>query len=137
MKTAIKWREVKNSLRAEHKTAPHPRPANEFWQAFEAHARLHPQQIPSSVATNHRGNRFWHMPFNWVALSGATASVLIALSGFFWLYLNNANANTYSTVKSYQVGVNHSAVVLLTDQAEQATILWVSGMDVAEKEREP
>lgn len=38
-----------------------------------------------------------------------------------------------NTIKSLDVGVSHSAVLILNDEPSQSTILWVAGMEMRDQ----
>jgi hypothetical protein len=118
------WKEIKGGLHAGRVSA-RVRPAQAFWEEFRAHLTLHPQHAPAVRA-------FTYRPYGWVAAGGALAAAAV-LASVYLLGGSGAAAGGGSVVRSYTVGVKHSAVVLLTDQSAQATILWVAGMESAGK----
>jgi len=123
MKMRLTWREIRESLLADRRAAPQPRPAAAFWEDFRARAALHPQRAPE------RGKAPFFIPYGWAAVGGTFALVAVAAG----VYLTGVSAAGPSAVRSYTVGVKHSAVVLLTDRSAKATILWVSGMELGGK----
>jgi hypothetical protein len=126
MKTRMTWSEIKGALHAQRGAAARPRPAQEFWAEFQGRVALHPQHAPAPRSSPSRA-------YGWVAAGGVLAAAVVGV-GTYLLGGYGAVASGGSIVRSYTVGVKHSAVVLLTDQSAQATILWVAGMESTGKE---
>jgi hypothetical protein len=122
MNNRLTWRSIRQALRTGRPAAPQPRPAAAFWEAFNAHAPLHPQQMPEKTP----GALFF--PAGWLAGGGVAAAAAIAAGIYLFGSANGVSASN-SEVHAYSVGVEHQAIVLLTDRPAHATILWVVGME--------
>lgn len=116
MRTTIPWHTVRAEL-AQRKPIGTPRPAADFWSDFRARLPAHaPEAAPARrVASAH----VWQ----WSAVGVCAGLALTA--GYLGL---TRTATARSTIRSYQIDVPHAAVMLLSDQAGEATILWVAGM---------
>lgn len=128
MNIRMTWRDVRGLLRANRAAAAKPRPAQAFWDEFQARVAMYPQHVLAPRPAGYRA-------YGWIAAGGALAASAVVAS----VYLLGGNGNGMtadggSVVRSYRVGVKHSAVVLLTQQSAQATILWVAGMESSGKE---
>ena len=93
-------------------------PAREFWEDFRARATLHPQLAPERQASR--------VIYRW-AWAGASAMVVVALSVLPIAYYGRSGEA--STIQSLEIGVQHSAVVILDDKPTKSTILWIVDME--------
>ena len=117
----ITWKQVKDSL-CKMSTPVTPAPAGEFWVDFKARARLHPQHVPANDAVPRL------VVFRWAL---AAASVLV-LGGLFLsghILRPGGSGEPGTTIKSLEVVASHSAVLIMNDDKQRATILWIADMD--------
>jgi len=90
---------------------------DEFWSDFRARARLRNQEQPARVSMIPRG---W-------AIAAVCAAMLIAGIGIL-SYGRGGGLQELSSVRALDVKVDHGAVLMMTDEAHQSTILWIVDM---------
>lgn len=120
MKT-LKWREVK----AELTTRPAAREISargkeEFWSDFAARARMVRQE---ETAAGLRA--IPQVRWVWAA---AAAAVVIGLA--VWFPLRSPASMAANPIRSFEVIAPHTGVMILQDQEDRGTILWVTGLDL-------
>lgn len=113
----ISWNDIRQTLKDDAAARPVP-PAAPFWEEFRARARMTPQwqvsHSPASVS----------LIFKRVALSTCATLLLAALS-LYWLSGLPARA---TQIQSVEVIASHSAVLIMDDNSEDGTLLWVVDM---------
>ncbi len=109
---------IERAIKEQPATKPMPEAA-EFWSDFRARARLHPQQEYTRVHP-----RGWFL--GW---SAATACAILLL-GVFLIGLPTSSVG--SEGKAFDVMVDHSAVIIMNDEPEQGTILWIVDMEIGD-----
>ena len=121
------WKETKKALRQQALPMAAMRPADLFWEEFQARARLRQQERPVEVRPP--APTIWP---RWVlAASGVAAGVLVLVA---WPW---HQAPTFlSPIISYQVLAPHSAVIIMTDSERAGTILWVAAPESAASDNE-
>lgn len=114
------WKRIRDILR--RTPAPAPRTDTEaFWADFKARARMVPQREPI-VAT-----RPLRMPVLRWGLAAA-ACILVAVGLFMARPGRQQVAVRGNVINSLEVIATHSAVLIMNDDTEPATIVWVAGM---------
>lgn len=119
-KSRVTWRDIVGAMRETVGPTRVPERA-EFWSEFRMRAALMPQTQPVAA-----GLRF--SVLRWAALAAA-ASVLLA-AGIFYVHLNVPRRTELSRVISVQVVAPHSALLIMSDEDVQSTLVWV--VDLAE-----
>lgn len=117
------WTEIANGLRARRQDGD-MRPADDFWDDFRARAALRPQHEPVQTPTLQLPRWAW---------AGACAALVVVAAAFPLFRAGRAHAGP-SSIESFDVGVNHSAVLVLEDKPSQSIMLWVVDMETPESE---
>ena len=99
-------------------SVPEPGEGAEFWADFKARARLTNQDEP--VRTVLRPISVWSAGL-------AFAIVLVAVGVFF---LPGGSEVMATEVQSIEVQAEHSAVMILSSDPGQGTVVWIEGMSV-------
>ncbi len=113
----ISWNDIRQTLKDDAAARPVP-PAAPFWEEFRARSRMTPQwrtsHSPASVS----------IIFRRVTLS-ACATLLVAVFSLYWLSGLPARA---TQIQSVEVIASHSAVLIMDDNSDDGTLLWVVDM---------
>jgi hypothetical protein len=94
---------------------PPVRDAGEFWTDFKAHASLRNQDVP--VKTGPSAVSLW--------TSGLATAAAMLVIGFFVLTASSVSA---TQLRFIDVKSDHSAVMILTSDPEDGTVVWIEGM---------
>ena len=94
---------------------------DEFWSDFKARAKLRSQETP---ARNSRP-----LVLSW-AVATACAVLLVAGIVKFQLTRSGDTVQHGSSVTSLDVMVPHSAVLIMNDEPDQGTIVWIVDMEM-------
>ena len=111
------WKETKQALRQQAVPPAAMRPADQFWEDFQARARLRQQEQPVEFRSPAR--LIWP---RWVLAASGVAACAIVLVTWPWRPV----PAFHNPIISYQVLVPHSAVFITTDSERAGTILWVA-----------
>ena len=117
------WADIEAGLKS--RKAPPPRhDAGSFREDFKAHAALMRQDSPnqSEIAA--------FSVFSWRAI-GAAAAVLLLVGGLLW----PTAASLVTHVKSLQVMAPHSGVIIMTDDVNQGTVVWVTDLESGDESK--
>jgi hypothetical protein len=117
MKPVKGWRQIRANLREQ----PAPvarRDPDAFWSDFRARARLMRQEQPVVVP-------LWRsMPMR-VAYAAAVVALLAAGLA---LMLPGGGAGLPNRIKSLEVVASHSGVIIINDDTQRGTILWIADL---------
>jgi hypothetical protein len=116
MKTS--WNKIEESLH-DKKMQPETRDKESFWSDFRARVRLRSQDSTVSV----RAPLIW----KW-SVATACAALVTAVVGFQLMHKPLTEAT--GPVKSLDVLAEHSAVIMMNDEASDATVIWVADMKI-------
>lgn len=111
------WKDIRNAmLDSPDKTMPE---RDAFWEDFRAQTSLRNQEAPREIGLT--------PTYRW-SLAVACAILLFVLVGvsFVWVFGDSADGQ----IKSLNIMASHSAVVILNEYPEQATIVWVVDMKI-------
>ena len=118
---AMRWNRVRERLERKQVAAtPAMRPRAEFWADFRARARMTPQTQAEEAPS-----RAW-MPRWGYAVTAVAAMVLVAGLAV-WFPSRKAPLNP---IRSFEVVAPHTGVIIMEDQKDRGTILWVTGMNL-------
>lgn len=95
--------------------------ARTFWGDFRARARLRPQEETVPVGAR---------PVPALRWAVAAACVLVMAA---WVVVHHgptAVSRPGASIKSLEVVASHSAVLIMSDEPSEATILWVVDMEI-------
>ncbi len=113
------WQDTKQALQKRAVTPPTP--GGDFWDDFKARARLHPQLDAESAPATPA----FHFRWAWAA----ACALLLVVAGGVPVVMQSQAAPKLSTVQTYEVGAEHSGVLIMDDEESEATILWVVDME--------
>jgi hypothetical protein len=120
-------RQLRELLR-QHAALPELRARDEFWSDFRARAALRPPQHPEAVAVGWLG---W---LNGVRLRLAVAAlaVLVALclvlDAWHGARPGASTSTVLSSVDEVDVLVNYGSLMILQDQENGGTVVWLTGV---------
>jgi len=115
------WNRIREIL-GRASTPPPRTEAQAFWADFKMRARMYPQREPAAALPPRR------MPVLRWAL--AAAACVLVVAGFFMArpFERRQVAARGNVINSLEVIATHSAVLIMNDDTEPATIVWVAGM---------
>lgn len=111
------WKQIEEGLRSRKSPPPH-NDSESFMQDFKARASLMrqtPVEAPSISRIFISGWRY----------IGVTAAALLMLGYFFW----PAQSTLVTQVKSLQILAPHSGVIIMTDEDNSGTVVWVTDLE--------
>lgn len=114
------WRQVRETL-ANAPALP-TTTRDDFWRDFNARSHLYPQESTAPRRPLLAPKLIW-------GAASFAAAALVALLGFIML-VQPTPAYADFAIHSYEIGADHSSVMLLQDSASQATILWITDLQV-------
>ncbi|MEI8139589.1 MAG: hypothetical protein WCI03_06955 [bacterium] len=112
------WSEIEEGLRSQ-KAPPPQNDAESFQLDFKARASLMRQDSASPAAAF-----AWFPVLSWRIGIATAAAVLIA-----GLVLWPASSTLVTQVKSLQVLAPHSGVIIMTDEDNPGTVVWVTDLE--------
>jgi hypothetical protein len=115
----ISWTRIKEALRQVPPPMVSPAPAAEFWADFKARARMYPPLAPAPEFVPNPLVMRWAM---------AAAAVLVLAGVLVGGALLRGGNGGGTVIKSLDVVASHSAVLIMSDEAPHATILWIADM---------
>lgn len=119
--SVLKWREVKAGLAAQPASREMPgRGKEEFWSDFSARARMVCQEASVAETRMTVGVRL-----RWAY--AAAACLVIGLAVWFPFRRTSSAANP---IRALEVVAPHTGVIIMQDQNDQGTILWIAGLDL-------
>jgi hypothetical protein len=119
MKT--RWKAIKRALEAE-KVDSSPRSPAEFWADFKARAELRPQEAAGAgTLRGHRGVLTW--------AAAAACTILVGIGVVWFGLIGTAGAVMATEVTELEVQAPHAAVIIMNDQPDDGTIVWIVGME--------
>ena len=122
------WSEIEAGLK--NRKTPAPRnDAEAFRQDFKAHAAL-VRQSPASVESRFPEPLMWLLQWRSLPLT-ALAAGLVLVGVLLW----PTSASLVTQIKSLQVFAPHSGVIIMTDEENKGTVVWVTDMDPGEGNR--
>ncbi|MEI6167737.1 MAG: hypothetical protein WCS52_11130 [bacterium] len=114
------WAQIQTGLRS-RRTPPPQNDTASFQQDFKARATLMRQDSPAEGA-----------PLGFPVLSwryiAATVALFLAVGLYFW----PASSALVTQVKSMQVLAPHSGVIIMTDEDNPGTVVWVTDLEAGE-----
>jgi len=125
----VKWHDVRDALRR-HATAPAPPPAEEFWEAFRAHASLGP---PAAERQAERPRALLLPRLAWAA-AGAVALAAALVMFTPPATRPPAQEHLVSQVEEVNVFVAYSSVMIMQDEKSGSALVWVAGMGTEGKD---
>lgn len=111
------WTQIEDGLKS-RRTPPSRNNAESFKQDFKARASLMRQDSPDETGLQ------WPSILNWRYI-GAVTAVVLAVGVMIW----PSRPDLVTQVKSLQVMAPHSGVIIMTDENNQGTIVWVTDME--------
>jgi len=111
------WIEIEADLKR-RKTPAMRREVGSFQQDFKARATLMRQEPQTETALA------WFPVLNWRYMIPAAAALMIA-----WLAMWPSPTSLVTQVKSLQVFAPHSAVIIMVDEKEPGTVVWVTDLE--------
>lgn len=118
---AMRWSGVRERLESKQVAAnPAMRTRDEFWADFRARARMTPQTQPEEAPS-----RAW-MP-RWGYAAAAVAAMVLVAGLAVWFPSRKA---PLSPIRSFEVVAPHTGVIIMEDEQDRGTILWVTGMNL-------
>ena len=114
------WRQIQAGLRS-WRTPPLQNDVESFRQDFKARASLMRQELPAE----HEASWFPLLSGRYIA---ATAALLLAVGIRFW----PASSSLVTQVKFMQVLAPHSGVIIMTDEDNPGTVVWVTDLEADE-----
>lgn len=114
------WGQIQAGLRS-RRTPPLQNDMESFRQDFKARASLMRQELPVGRETS------WFPLLRWRYMA-ATAALLLAVGLLFW----PAASPLVTQVKSMQVLAPHSGVIIMTDEDNPGTVVWVTDLEAGE-----
>ncbi len=109
------WREIEEGLRAQ-RPEKQMSSSEDFWSDFRARASLRSQQTAMPLPVS-------HVP---VMLRWAAAALVVAAVVWRGMYVFSGDTSGVApSVESWEVVAPHGAVVIISDEATQATMMLV------------
>lgn len=118
---ALKWRAVEAELAKRPAATQRPaRGRDEFWSDFAARARLVRQEEPAAAMPAFPRLRW--------AYAAAVAVLVVGLA--VWFPFRKAEPVAANPIRSFEVIAPHTGVIIMEDEQDRGTILWVTGLNL-------